>query len=234
MLVFSLESSQSESRPQKKVPYPVWEGSLLPVQIEPLNKQKKRVFLDDGTILHLYNGEIRRFQLSVDTVLEGTAYTELMQCLCKRARSRALHLLQAADRPTTEILEKLRQGGYPEAVAEDALAYLDYYGYTDDTRYIQNYIESHQKTQSRAQIRQTLCRKGLDSAQIDALLPEEHDAERELLMRLTEKYCRGRDLSDEKEYRRLVARLMRRGFGYVAIKDAIGCFAENIAEIEEL
>lgn len=231
MILFTVDSTQKKTPPAKAVPYPVWEGCLLPVRIEPLNKQKKRVYLDDGTTLHLYNGEIRRFQIAVDTVVEGSLYTELMHCLCKRARARALHLLRAADHPTTEIRNKLLQGGYPLAVAEDALSYLAYYGYTDDARYIANYIASHEKTQSRQQMKQALYQKGLELAQIEDLLPESGDAEQALLQRLAEKYCRDRDLSDRKEYSKLVSKLMRRGFSYAAIRDALPC--QDLLELED-
>lgn len=210
MIEFSHTSGSSQKTPP---PYPVCTGSLLPVRIEPLDRQKKKVFLEDGTVLHLYNSEIRTFELQEYTILEGDAYTELMQRLCKRARARAMHLLKNADRPSTEIARKLQTNGYPEEAIADAVAYLLHYGYIDDTAYIQRYFAANKNKKSRQQIRFDLLRKGLDTELVDdSLAEEESDSDTEAALLLLQKYCRNKDAADPAVRQKAFAYLMRRGF----------------------
>lgn len=229
MIEFTIESSVKERKARS---YPVFEGSILPVRIEPMNKQKKKVFLEDGTVLQLYNGEIRQFQIEPDTMIEGEVYAELMHGLCKRARSRALHLLQSADRPSTAIAQKLRQNGYPEEIVSDAIAYLDGYGYLNDSSYIQRYITAHESTLSRQQILQKLQKMGLSADQIQEHWTEESaSGELQALQKLVEKYCRSGNMNDADERRRIINRLLRRGFSYGDIRQALEAYmGENVSD----
>lgn len=219
------------STPKDPPAYPQCQGSLLPVRIEPINQQKKRVYLDDGTVLHLYNGEIRQFEIAENCVLEGEAYTELMQKLCKRARARALHLLKNADRPGTELSQKLRAGGYPEAAIADAMAYLDYYRYIDDEGYIQRYIAAHAGTKSRQQIMYALRRKGLDGALIEQYLEQEEHSEVDAALRLLVKYCRSKDAADGGVRQKAYGYLMRRGFSMSDIEHAYSRYLEELEHV---
>ncbi len=211
--------------------YPKCEGSLLPVRMEPLNKQKKRVYLEDGTVLHLYNSEIRQFQLEENVVLDGSDYTELMQKLCKRARARAMHLLKNADRPGTEIAQKLRAGGYPEEAIADAVAYLAYYRYIDDDAYIQRYIAAQAGTKSRRQILYSLRQKGLDLALIEQYLEREDDREADAALMLVRKYCRNKEASDSAVRQKAYGYLIRRGFERSDIEHAYEQYLEECSAV---
>lgn len=217
--------------PKAPPTYPQCEGSLLPVRMEPLNKQKKRVYLEDGTILHLYNSEIRQFHLEEDVVLEGSDYTELMQRLCKRARARAMHLLKNADRPGTEIAQKLRTGGYPEEAIADAVAYLAYYRYIDDEAYIQRYIAAQAGTKSRQQILYTLRQKGLDGALIEQYLEQEDGREEEAALILVRKYCKNKEAADPAVKQKAYGYLMRRGFRMSDIEHAYNQYLEECSAV---
>ncbi len=222
------------SVPKDPPPYPQCEGSLLVVRMEPVNKQKKRVHLDDGTILHLYNSEIRQFQLQEDTVLEGSDYTELMQKLCKRARARALHLLKNADRPGTELAQKLRMGGYPETAIADAMAYLAYYRYIDDEAYVQRYIAAQGGRKSRQQIVCALRQKGLDGELIERFLEQEELQEMDVLLPLMKKYCRNKDTEDSTIRQKTYAYFMRRGFSMSDIQHAYGAYLEEQEQYSDM
>ncbi len=214
------------STPKAPPVYPQCEGSLLPVRMEPINKQKKRVYLDDGTVLHLYNGEIRQFGIQENCVLEGEDYTELMQKLCKRARARAMHLLKNADRPSTELAQKLRSGGYPETAIADAMAYLAYYRYIDDAAYIQRYIAAHADSRSRQQILYALRQKGLDGALIEQYLQQEEGGEVNAARKLLDKYCRNKDATNTSVRQKAYGYLMRRGFSLSDIEHAYCAYLE--------
>ena len=56
----------------------------------------------------------------------------------REARRKALRLLEHMDRTEKGLQERLIQGGFSEAAAEDAVAYVKDYGYVNDYRYALN------------------------------------------------------------------------------------------------
>lgn len=137
------------------------------------------------------------------------------QNLYKKARLRALHLLERADRTEKGLRQKLL-ASYPEEVAEDAMDYVRSFGYLDDRRYAENYIRFRGQSRSRLQIRQELQRKGVSRELIqeawETVSGEEELDERELIRTLVrKKYPSGAEL-DAGEMRRLQGYLARRGF----------------------
>ena len=135
----------------------------------------------------------------------------------KKARLRAMHLLERADRTEKGLRQKLL-ASYPEKVAEEALAYVKSFGYVDDRRYAENFIRFRCQSKSRLQILQELQRKGVDretalQAWEEVSAMEELD-ERGLLRSLVrKKYPPGSRL-DEGQMRRLQGYLARRGFSW--------------------
>lgn len=94
-------------------------------QVEPCGKTRYRIYLDGESAFILYKGEMKKLNireggsLSSDTL--EMIYTEI---LYRRARLRAMHLLEDMDRTEAGLREKLRQGEYPEEITEKAIAYV--------------------------------------------------------------------------------------------------------------
>ncbi|MCP6059851.1 hypothetical protein NL388_31820, partial [Klebsiella pneumoniae] len=62
------------------------------------------------------------------------------EILPKRAKIRAMHLLQKREYTVAQLKEKLEKGCYPERIIEDALDYVASFHYTDDLRFALQYI----------------------------------------------------------------------------------------------
>ena len=77
----------------------------------------------------------------------------------KRAKLRAMHLLEDMDRTEAGLREKLRQGLYPEDAAEEAVRYVKSFGYLDDTRYAENFVRSRKGSKSRREIQGSSAQK---------------------------------------------------------------------------
>ncbi len=60
----------------------------------------------------------------------------------KRAKLRAMHLLTAMARTESGLREKLRQGMYTEDVVDQAIAYVKSFGYIDDYKYAEQFVQS--------------------------------------------------------------------------------------------
>ena len=127
-------------------------------------------------------------------------------------------LLEHMDRTEKGLSDRLRQAGFSEEAAEDAMNYVRSYGYLNDQRYAMNYISFRMGTKSRQKILQELAGKGIDrqtalAAWEEAAEVEEPD-EVAVLRTTVEKKYHPDTVLDEKEMRRLQGFLLRRGFSY--------------------
>lgn len=194
---------------------------MIVTEMLPLNNQKYRIYLDGEKAFVLYKGEVRRFQLTPLGELSDEAYAQIMsEILLKRARRRALHLLERCDRTMYQLREKLRQGEYPEEIIEDAIRYVESFHYIDDARYARNYISIQYEKKSRRQLYLALQRKGVSKETVDeayAKMTEELELE-ENDNRLIQKWIEKKNVDfnaiSEKEYQKFCRFLLRKGFSY--------------------
>ena len=113
---------------------------------EALTKTKYKVELDGEFAFVLYKGELSRFGIAEGAKLpEETVEKIRTEIILKRAKLRAMHLLEDMDRTEGELHRKLVQGMYPEDIAGAAIAYVKSFGYLDDARYAQNFILSRKE-----------------------------------------------------------------------------------------
>ena len=133
-----------------------------------------------------------------------------------RARKKALVLLTGMDRTEHQLREKLEAAGFSESAVNDAIEYVRSYGYIDDRRYAEHFIEIRRSGKSLQRIRMDLVRRGVPRDLIDEAIrrarEEDEDGELELAMRLARKKLKGRAPEDERERQKLYAYLVRQGF----------------------
>lgn len=143
--------------------------------------------------------------------------------VARKAKLRALHLLEYKDRTEKEMRRKLQQGDYPAEVIEETIEYLRSYGYIDDKRYAGRYLNSRLEQKGRRRLFQELQQKGISASVIQeaweelCLDGEAHENEKEQIGALAEKKTGGRTELSPKEYRRLTGFLARRGFSWEEI-----------------
>ncbi len=131
----------------------------------------------------------------------------------KRAKHRALYLLERCDRTEQELRTKLSRNYEPEIV-EAAIRYVKEYEYIDDKRYAVNYLKSRGQIKSRRQIEQELLyKKGITRDVLEeACMETEPQDERLLIRRWMEKKHMIPETATQEEQRRFYLFLMRRGF----------------------
>ena len=91
--------------------------------------------------------------------------------LTKRAKLRALHLLEYMDRSEHQLYEKLR-ADYPEDVVNIAMAYVKSFGYVNDEGYAKRYIENRKGSKSKEEIKMALLQKGVSKELISNAMQE--------------------------------------------------------------
>ena len=197
---------------------------VVVVSVEQLSKGKQRLRLDNGEVLVLYSGELRSCSLAEGTELTQTQY-EQIRCdiIGKRAKKRAMHLLERMDRTEQELRKKLAENEYPEDLIEDAITYVKHYHYVDDARYADCYGRLRGADKSRGKLLAELQRKGVDrelASQVLAEYGEERD-ERQMICGLMKKRHYDQETAAVQEQRRMYGYLMRRGFQSTDICRAI-------------
>ena len=140
----------------------------------------------------------------------------------KRAKKRAMHLLERMDRTEKQLRDKLEDGKYPQVCIDEAIAYVRKYHYIDDMRYARNYISYRyactfirysQEKMSRLQLKMKLTQKGVPRDVIEKALEEEYSGEESAqIARLLEKRKFVAEEADEREFQRTYQYLLRRGF----------------------
>lgn len=193
-------------------------------RIEELTKTRGKVYLDGEFAFVLYKGELQRRHMEEGGELQTEEYAEIMDgILPKRAKLRAMNLLKNREYTTAQLRDKLRQGGYPEKIIEEALEYVASFHYTDDQRYAAQYINCHGENRSRRRIESDLLGKGIDRETIrkawDAW--EEQGGvydEQEMMRRLLEKRGYDPDAADSAARQKQAAFLMRKGFSGESIR----------------
>ena len=101
--------------------------------IRPVTKQKFQVEINGQPAFVLYKGELSRYHIVQEEELSQEIYREITEeILTKRAKLRAMHLLEAGDKTREQVRQKLVQGGYPSCAVEAALAYVESFHYIDD------------------------------------------------------------------------------------------------------
>ena len=199
---------------------------MIVTDIKPVTKQKFQIEIDGQPAFVLYKGELFRYHLEQDREIEECIYTEIVdEILTKRAKLRAMHLLQKMDRTKWELERKLQESGYPQVVVKRALEYVESFHYIDDKQYAAMYIQSQKTKKGKARIKMELMRKGISAELIAEVFSEtENEIDtREAIRSLIEKKCSYSEEMDEKEKRRLYGFLLRRGF---SSSDILSVFRE--------
>ena len=198
---------------------------MLVQELTELPAKKVRVALEGADDLVLYRGEIRKYHIEEGTELPEEVYQDIFYTVIgKRAKKRAMHLLEKMDRTERNLRENLRLNGYPEKLIDDAVEYVKRYHYIDDLRYAENYIRFHQDRKSAQGLKLDLMKKGVAKELIEQALLEEYQSdEQEMIAQILQKkgYFSGEKLPAEQQ--RMYRYLLRRGYKSSDILHVMKC-----------
>lgn len=196
-------------------------------QLTGLGKGRYKVYIEDHPAFVLYRGELNRLGIREGEEITEENLREIQEeILPLRAKKRAMNLLQKREYTTAALREKLRDGEYPEACIEEAVAYVESYGYVDDLRYARDFIVYNLDRKSRTRIEQDLMRKGIQKDTVRAVFEElEEEGTRQdevsMIRILLDKKKYDAKNADVQEKQRMYAFLYRKGFHADAINRAL-------------
>ncbi len=137
---------------------------MIVTAVEEYTKNKYKIYLNDAFAFVLYKGDLRHFDIAPGRELTEEELSEIrVEVLAKRAKMRAMHLLESRDYTEDAMRRKLREGLYPDDVIQEAIDYVKHFHYIDDRRYAMSFIESHAQSLTNRQISEKLRQKGVSS-----------------------------------------------------------------------
>ena len=167
--------------------------------------------------------------IEVHNPLDGASLSSEAKLL-QRCKERSLYLLTGTAKTERRLREKLEKSQrYSEEVIAKTIAFLKEYDYLNDYQYALRYLEENSGKRSLLDMKAKLFQRGVDCASLKEAIEafqekqreEEIDPEREALRQCLEKKRRTLDLSDPKDKQKLYAFLMRKGFAYDLIREAL-------------
>ena len=197
-------------------------------EVKPSERKKGRflVKLENGDLLRVTEEEVLRFRLRPGLALdEGELAALGASARTSAAKAQAAGMIGARALSKRELRRRLVRRGTAESDAQAAADWLEDIGAVDDRQYAAM-VARHYGAMGYgpAKVRDELYRRGVDKALWDVAL-EELPPAGEVLDSLIRKKARG-DLSDPREVKRVSDALLRRGFSWPQVRDALRHYIE--------
>lgn len=198
----------------------------LVTEIIEVNKKRSKVFLDEDFAFVLYKGELHHYGIEAGAEISEETYEEIMkEVIIRRAKLRAMHLLESGDRTEKEMREKLRND-YPQAAIDAAVEYVKSYRYINDSEYARRYVEANKGKKSVRMLSMQLEQKGIEREVIEELMSQTEDMEEEQIRKYVgQKFTQG-ESPDPAKKQKAIAALMRKGYAYEKIRKVFADFCE--------
>lgn len=132
-----------------------------------------------------------------------------------------------------QLTEKLVSRNYDRDLAAEVADHLEERGYIDDRDFVIRYIHDavNIKKHGAVRIKNDLLMKGIDRNIIDEMISKSDVDYYAVLDDLISSKASSLDLCDEKQKNKLVSFLVRRGFSYGDIFDALKNYSNNKGEV---
>lgn len=175
-----------------------------------LKIQKNKILFTNGVEYSLSKNTIREYKLSENIEISDDVYNTLSEI---SALSYSYWLLGRRDYSKGELRTKLELKYRNKSLISKIIEKLSDVSYIDDYEFAKSYIATH-KNWGRKKLEYYLATKEVPSSIIRELLDDNQDDELKQIKKLWERM-------KNKEYRKKVESLMRKGFQYSLIKKAI-------------
>lgn len=202
---------------------------MVVTQITELSKSRCKVYIDREFAFVLYKGELRLYKVAEGKEISQKDYEELTKVvLPRRAKLRAMNLLQKRAYTEKQLRDKLEEGCYPEKILEEAIAYVKSYRYVDDVQYAVDYISCYEERKSAKMLEMQLLSKGVSKENIKEAFARWREQggiqdEESMIRELLEKKHYDAEC-DIKEKNRIYGFLLRKGFSPDKIQEAMKLF----------
>lgn len=195
--------------------------TITNVKTQQKNKTRVSIFLDKKYSFSLSLLQLEETKLQVGDSLTSAdieRYKKLSGV--GKLQDRALQKLARRPHSEWEIRDYLRRKDVSQPDIDAIIAKLKGYGYIDDFDFAESWVRSRRalKARSKRRLKQELIKKRVATQVIDEVLEQDEVTDQKVLTELVEKKRRHSRYQDEKK---LIAYLVRQGFSYGDVKDAV-------------
>ncbi len=204
------------------------------IEIKKDKKHTVRVSFDSGKYFNFDLGYWNTLCLHEDDEIADDDLTHhLIESDYIRAKSRGMWFLDRADYSEKTLYEKIVAGGISSAAAARAVARLKELGLIDDARLAERLAEQMSDANiSKREAYAKLAAKGISKDIIKTTLEEtEFDEDSQVEAVIQKKYRT--KMSDKDNIQKVYAALIRKGFSYSAVRNAIKKYTQEIENYEE-
>ena len=202
------------------------------VAAQPDRAGRYTVKFEDGTALRLYRQTVEDFGLYSGKELEEAEILRLKKAAGQMsAKMRAVRIVSASAVSKSDLERRLVQKGENKTDAHQAVAWMTDMGLLDDEKTARQVVERCiAKGYGLARAKQALYEKQIPKTYWDAALSDYPDQQDKILSFLQSRLG---ESWDEKDLRRAVDALLRRGHAYPQIRKALNVLSEEVDFQEE-
>ena len=196
---------------------------MIIIDIEQLKNRKNKVILDNGEVLYLYNSELKKLGLDIDSSISDEFYELIIRdYIFARAKKKALAILERAINSKHQVRTKLRRADYTEQVIDKVMEFLEEYNFVDDYVYSKVYIEANCNRKSKLELKMELKKRGIDNDIIQTIFEElSDDSEENAVRKFIRKYQDAQGNIPEDKKMKALSALYRKGFDRDVIRKVI-------------
>lgn len=193
-------------------------------KIEPQKKNKNRstIFIDGKFAFGLSNEIVVKFGLTSGDELDNDLIKNvLLEQEKQKIRGRALRFLHYRKRSVQELTDRLLRIGFDRSLVEGVVKELVADNTLDDRDFAESFIADHTKLKPKGNIflRRELDKMGVSKELVDRLVRSRD--ERHVIEDFMDKKLARFKLSDPKDRRAVLRRLLARGFTPGVVYDAV-------------
>lgn len=181
-------------------------------KIENFGKSKIKIYVNEEYKFWLYNKDLNKYPIKEDDDISLEEVEEFLSLNLSRAKKQILNLLTRMDKTRKEVINKLKQSGYPENIIKETLAYIDGFNYIDDKRVARQFVRYKRDTKSKKQIQNQLLVKGVSQEDIEQALQDEYKSEETAIKNAIKKKRRNDEEFSKEDKQKLASSLFNRGF----------------------
>lgn len=164
----------------------------------------------------------KRFKAPDEFVNQTELFTWLNEHLTTNSRRYVLWRLSKAPMSVSKLRQMLKEKWIPEEISEELIANFIRLGILNDEAYAQQLMRRKKRSLCGSKAIHLAClQQGLDPTLATSAYAQSTTIEEEQAAILTFARKKGHPASTPKEKQKIIAALMRRGFSYGAIKDAL-------------
>lgn len=195
---------------------------MIVTKIEEWKGKKYRIYVDDEFAFSLYNKELRQFHIREGFEISIDLITHVLDTIIyKRAKERALFLLERKPLSIHMMRTKLKDNGYSVYTIEQVVSFLERYHYLDDEEYTRLYVSTYSLKKSRKQLEKELLCRGISHDVIDKYFEENTYSEQCCFEKQFRKYTRSKNLEDYSDRQKVFRYFYNKGFSVSIIEKYI-------------